>query len=79
MNYYHTSYDNRPLSQFIQKVPDDTMFDFVSKCSSQPAKWYGNCFTIDQMRDIFRFVYENNYPLLKEFYECSARNLGGKL
>lgn len=73
------SYNNHALPEYLKKITDDTLFDFVSKTSNQPKAYYGNVFTQNQMREIFAFVREANYPLFKEFYECNARTLGGKL
>lgn len=78
-NYYMNSYNNHALPEYLKKITDDTLFDFVSKTSNQPKAYYGNVFTQNQMREIFAFVREANYPLFKEFYECNARTLGGKL
>ena len=79
-NYYHNSYADKGVARYLQKVPSDTLFNFAKATSNQP-KWYyqGKCFTKNQIREIFRFVQENHYELFKEFYECSANSLGGKL
>ena len=78
-NYYHNSYANEPESRYIQKIGDDTLFDFASSCQDNPKPYYGDVFNRDKVREIFAFVRENNYPLFKDFYECSAKKLGGKL
>ena len=61
-------------------MPDDTLFDFAKATSDTPSWFYqGKCFTKTQIREIFAFVREYNYDLFKDFYECSASKLGGKL
>ena len=60
-------------------IADDTMFDFASNTQKVPAAYYGDVLNKDQIRELFAFVREYNYPLFKDFYECTAEKLGGKL
>lgn len=78
-NYYHNSYSGEPLSRYFNMIADDTMFDFASKSQTVPKSYYGEVFNKDQIREIFAFVREFNYPLFKDFYECTAEKLGGRL
>ena len=78
-NYYHNSYSGEPLSRYFNMIADDTMFDFASKSQVVPKSYYGEVFNKDQIREIFAFVREFNYPLFKDFYECTAEKLGGRL
>lgn len=78
-NYYHNSYSGEPLSRYFNMIADDTMFDFASKSQTVPKAYYGEVFNKDQIREIFAFVREFNYPLFKDFYECTAEKLGGRL
>lgn len=78
-NYYHNSYSGEPLSRYFNMIADDTMFDFASKSQTVPKSYYGEVFNKDQIREIFAFVREFNYPLFKDFYECTAGKLGGRL
>lgn len=79
-NYYHNSYASQLTSKYIQRVPDDTLYDFAKATSEQPSWFYqGKCFTKSKIREIFAFVHENHYELFKDFYECNAIKLGGKL
>ena len=78
-NYYHNSYANEIEAKYLVKIPDDTLFDFASNTSETPYSHYGEVFTKSQVREIFAFVRQYNYPLFKEFYECTARKLGGRL
>lgn len=78
-NFYHNSYANQPRARWIQKITDDTMFDFASACDTIPRKWYTDAMSKEEVREVFAFVREQNYPLFKDFYECSARKLGGRL
>ena len=60
-------------------IANDTMFNFAKNCQEKPSAYYGEVFNINQIREIFAFVREYNYPLFKDFYECTAEKLGGKL
>lgn len=78
-NYYHNSYSNEIQPKYLVKIPDDTLFDFASNTSETPYARYGDVFTKSQIREIFAFVRQYNYPLFKDFYECTAKKLGGRL
>ena len=78
-NYYHNSYSGVPQSGYYKKIMNDTMFDFASSTQKVPPHYYGEVFTIDDIRKIFAFVRQKNYPLFKDFYECSVNSLGGKV
>lgn len=76
-NYYHNSYAGNPKAAYLKKVTDDTLFDFAAASEKVPKKYYGDVLSKDEIRDIFAFVREYHYPLFKDFYECSARTIGG--
>ena len=78
-NYYHNSMKGLPQSSFYRTITDDTVFDFAQASQKVPKDYYGEVLTQDQIRQIFMFVRQKHYPLFKDFYECSARTLGGKL
>ena len=78
-NYYHNSYAGEPVAAYYKMIMDDTLFDFAANSQKVPKKYYGEVLNKQQIREIFAFVREKNYPLFKDFYECSARTLGGKL
>ena len=78
-NYYHNSLSGVPQSGYYLKISDDTLFDFAAKSQEVPKDYYGDVLNTKQIREIFAFVRYYNYPLFKDFYECSARKLGGKL
>lgn len=78
-NFYHNSYANEPRARYFKKINDDTLYDFAASSEKTPKKWYGNVMSRDDIRETFAFVREKNYPLFKEFYECTARKLGGKI
>jgi hypothetical protein len=78
-NYYHNSYANQIQAKYLVRIPDDTLFDFAANTSETPYARYGEVFTRSQIREIFAFVRQYNYPLFKDFYECTAEKLGGKL
>ena len=78
-NYYHNSYAAMPQAQYYKMIANDTLFNFAANSQVKPKVWYGEVFNRDKMREIFAFVRDNHYPLFKDFYECSAEKLGGKL
>lgn len=82
INFYMNSMAYKPVSTYILKDYDDTMFNFARVTATSPEKLsrkYADGMTRSEVRNVFEFVRENNYPLFKDFYECSARSLGGKL
>lgn len=78
-NYYHNSFASQPQASYLNMISDDTLFDFASNCKKKPKWFYGDVFTIDQIREIFAFVREAHPSLFNDFYECSAAKLGGKI
>lgn len=79
-NFYHTSFLNETEAVFYKKIEEDTLFDFAAHTMKKPYGTYGqDAMSIADVRKIFEFVREHNYPLFKDFYECNARSLGGKL
>ena len=78
-NYYHNSYSGEPISRYYSMISNDTLFNFAASSQKVPKHYYGEVLNKDQIREIFAFVREHNYPLFKDFYECSAEKLGGKL
>lgn len=78
-NFYHNSFASVGKAAFLNKIAGDTMFDFAKACDKVPRGYYGDQFIKEDVREIFSFVRENNYPLFKDFYECNARSLGGKI
>jgi hypothetical protein len=73
-NYYHNSYSGVPQSGYYKKIMNDTMFDFASSTQKVPHHYYGDVFTIDDIRKIFAFVRQKNYPLFQDFYERSEEH-----
>lgn len=79
-NCYNHSLKNKAASIYYSKIPTDTVFDFCAASQKNLSKYYGEYgLNRDKMREVFAFVQEKNYPLFKDFYECSAVSLGGKL
>lgn len=78
-NYYHNSYSGEPISRYYSMISNDTLFNFAANSQKVPKHYYGEVLNKDQIREIFAFVREHNYPLFKDFYECSAEKLGGRL
>ena len=79
-NFFHTSFLNENEAVFYKKIEQDTLFDFAAHTMKRPYGSYGqDAMSIDEVRKIFAFVREKNYPLFKDFYECNVRSLGGKL
>ena len=78
-NYYHNSYSSESQVSYYNMITDDTLYNFASKSQKVPKGYYGDVLNISQIREIFAFVREKNYPLFKDFDECNVRALGGKL
>lgn len=79
-NCYNHSMRNKASSVYFSKVPTDTIFDFCAASRVELSRYYGEYgLNRQKLREIFAFVQEHNYPLFKDFYECSATSLGGKL
>ena len=78
-NYYHNSYANESISRYYNMIADDTLFNFAANSQKVPEKYYGDVFNKDKIREIFVFVREHHPELFNDFYECSAKKLGGKL
>ena len=79
-NFYHTSFMGETEAVFYKKIEDDTLFDFAANTMKRPYGTYGSdAMTTAEVRKIFEFVREHNYPLFKDFYECNARSIGGTL
>ena len=78
-NYYHNSYANESISRYYNMIADDTLFNFAANSQKVPEKYYGDVFNKDKIREIFVFVRERHPELFNDFYECSAKKLGGKL
>ena len=78
-NYYHNSFASQPQSAYLNMISEDSLFDFAASCQKKPKWFYGDVFTIDEIREIFAFVREEHPSLFVDFYECNAQKLGGKL
>jgi hypothetical protein len=78
-NFYHNSYASEPQAAYYKMISNDTMFKFARHCQEVPNFFYSDAFNINKIREIFEFVREYHYPLFKDFYECTAEKLGGKL
>lgn len=79
-NFFHSSFMGLSESGFYHLVNEDTLFNFASNLMKTPYSTYGGeSITKAEARELFAFVREKNYPLFKDFYECSARSLGGQL
>ena len=77
---FEYSFINAPDAGYYNMISDDTLYDFAAHLQDVPYKTYGeDAITKKEARELFAFVREKNYPLFKDFYECSARTLGGKL
>lgn len=76
-NFYHNSFQTVATQTYLTKINDDTLYDFARHSDEKPNKRYGGqSMTKDEIREVFAFVKENNYPLFNDFYECNARSLG---
>lgn len=79
-NFYHNSYSGVPQTRFLNKVNEDTLFDFAAASDKMPRYYYhGKAMSKDEIRNTFAFVREKHPSLFTDFYECNAKKLGGKL
>jgi hypothetical protein len=78
-NFYHNSFASQPRASYFKMINDDTVFDFAAASDKIPRHWYARAMSKDEIREVFAFVREENYELFKDFYECTARKLGGRL
>ena len=79
-NFYHNSYSGVPQTRFLNKVNEDTLFDFAAASDKMPRHYYhGKAMSKDEIRNTFAFVREKHPSLFTDFYECNAKKLGGKL
>ena len=79
-NFYHNSYSGVPQTTFLNKVNEDTLFDFAAASDKMPRYYYhGKAMSKDEIRNTFAFVREKHPSLFTDFYECNAKKLGGKL
>lgn len=85
MIHYYTQGINMSLKNFNRIIPYDSLYSLVSKFKDIEDKSFhykeieNQLFTIQEARDIFKFIQENCYELFKAFYEChDVRLEGGK-
>lgn len=80
-NQYHNSYIYHFNTNYFNVIGDDTLYDFARNIDEIPRLIKARkVITKQEIREIFAFVREYNYPLFKDFYECSANKLlGGKI
>ena len=79
-NCFQNSFSSGPEAGFYNIVSEDTLFDFARKTQKKTFSTYGDeAVSRQEARELFAFVREKNYSLFKDFYECNARSLGGKL
>lgn len=78
LNYYHNSYRTVSVHQYLEKIGDDTLFNFAEKTMRDPASFYkGEVMTRHEIKEVFNFVRVAMPELFKDFYECSLNSLGG--
>lgn len=73
------SLSGAPTPKYIRDIADDTMYNFAKHSGKIQGHKYAHEMTRPEIREVFAFVRENNYPLFQAFYECSYNSLGGKL
>lgn len=78
-NHYHNSLFSSAQVNYFASVADDTLYDFAASVRRNPPGYYNDAMDVKEVRKIFAFVRQKNYPLFKDFYECNARSLGGKI
>lgn len=79
-NYYHNALSGLPQSTYFNLISENTLFDFAKASDKVPSWWYhGQAMNKNEIREVFAFVREKHPSLFTDFYECNAKNLGGKL
>ena len=80
INCFHNSMSGNTIPYYLRKISEDTMYKCVAALTDEPSFYYkGRLFSVQELRELFAFVRENNYELFTMFYECSANSIGGKL
>lgn len=76
LNFYLHSMGSLSQAIYIQKITNDTMFNFACATRERPSPIYkGKAYSTSEVREIFTFVRENYYPLFKDFYECTYKSI----
>lgn len=79
INFYMNSGANSKIGVYLRENPDDTMYEFVKACKNADLRKYADSMNIQEIRETFAFVREQNYELFKAFYECSTNSLEGQI
>lgn len=72
-NFYHNSMSCLPQSAYLQKISEDTMFDFARATYNDLPFYYQKAMTTNEIREIFYFVRENHPALFEDFYEYNIK------
>ena len=74
--FYLSSLTGQKASIYFKALPTDTVFDFAKKVSETPYKTYGpEAMNRQEVREVFNFIREKNYPLFRDLYECNLKSL----
>lgn len=80
INLYHNSLKDFALYDYLKKIPEDTMYDFVTKVYEVlPPPLRKIYMSKPEIREIFAFVREEAYELFVMFYELNAKALEGEI
>ena len=77
-NLYAHSAEGMTNARAYTTSQTSTIFDFASYSKNIPVFYMRDYMTRDEIREVFRFVSENQPELFELFYKCSAETLGGE-
>lgn len=61
---------------YFSALPTDTVFDFAKNAAQIPYKYYGKeVMGRQEIKEVFIFLRENNYPLFQDLYECNLNSV----
>lgn len=76
LQFYLSSMTGRRAEEYYSALPNDTAFDFARNAMNRPYRTFGpEAMNKNEIREIFVFVREHNYPLFRDFYECSLNSI----
>ena len=74
--FYLSSLTGQKAAIYFNALPTDTVFDFAKKIADRPYKTYGpEAMNRQEVREVFAFLREKNYPLFQDLYECNLNSI----
>lgn len=76
LQIYFTSLGTSKSSHYYDSLTGDTVYDFANHSQNSPKRRYGeDVISRPEIREIFYFVKEKNYPLFDDFYSCNLKRI----